>query len=150
MIQLEKITIGKYMSLLRAGDDSEQTKEITKELNKSLENFGNGIDLALFMLQKDLLVLQCKLAIEILNRNDDKATVLNSRIEKIVKQIKDKTKEHKKTNPYKNFLAWLQSVERFLGFSIDKNNDLVYFSEATKSMLVSYENQKQQIEASKK
>ena len=150
MIQLEKITIRKYMSLLRAGDDSEQTKEITKELNKSLENFGNGIDLALFMLQKDLLVLQCKLAIEILNRNDDKATVLNSRIEKIVKQIKDKTKEHKKTNPYKNFLAWLQSVERFLGFSIDKNNDLVYFSEATKSMLVSYENQKQQIEASKK
>jgi hypothetical protein len=142
MIRLENITIKEYIDLLRSGNESERLKIISEELNKSLENFGSGMDLAMFMLQKDLMVLQCKLAIAILERDNVKIDLYNSRVEKLAEEIKKKLKPIVKINPYKTFLAWLQSVEKFLGFAIDKTNDLVYFSEATKQMLSSYERQK--------
>ena len=148
MVKLEQITIKKYCDLLRAGVVTEEVKEISNELNKSLESFGSGIDLALFLLQKDLLIMQCKMAIAILERDDKKTELYKVRIEKLTKEIKGKEKKVKPVHPYNSFLSWLQAVEKYFGFSIDKNNDLVYFSEATKQMLNNYENQKKQLEQS--
>jgi hypothetical protein len=46
-------------------------------------------------------------------------------------------------------LSWILAVEKYLGFSIDRKNDLLYFTEATIQMLNSFEAQKRQIDESK-
>jgi len=136
-MELENISIENYCTLLKQGAD---TSEIDKELNTL---FGNGMDLALFMLQKDLLINQCKLAILILERDEIRAKFYSDRIDKLRKDIESKTKKVVETTPYKSFIAWIIAVEKFLAFPIDKKNDLLYFSEATKQMMNFYESQKQ-------
>jgi len=136
-MKLENISIEKYCAMLKSGMD---TSEIDKELNTL---FGNGMDLALFMSQKDLLIMQCKLAILILERDEIRAKIYSDRIDKLRIEIEKKTKKVVETTPYKSFIAWIIAVEKFLAFPIDKKNDLLYFSEATKQMMNFYESQKQ-------
>jgi len=134
-MKLENISIENYCTMLKQGAD---TTEIDKELNTL---FGNGMDLALFMSQKDLLIMQCKLAILILERDEIRAKIYSDRIDKLRTEIEKKTKKIVETTPYKSFIAWIIAVEKFLAFPIDKKNDLLYFSEATKQMINYYENQ---------
>jgi len=136
-MKLENISIENYCTMLKQGAD---TSEIDKELNTL---FGNGMDLALFMLQKDLLINQCKLAILILERDEIRAKFYSDRIDKLRIEIESKTKKVVEITPYKSFIAWIIAVEKFLAFPIDKKNDLLYFSEATKQMMNFYESQKQ-------
>jgi len=136
-MKLENISIENYCTMLKQGAD---TSEIDKELNTL---FGNGMDLALFMLQKDLLINQCKLAILILEHDEIRAKIYSDRIDKLRIEIEKKTKKVVETTPYKSFIAWIIAVEKFLAFPIDKKNDLLYFSEATKQMMNFYESQKQ-------
>jgi len=141
-MELENISIEKYLSILKGDKDKELINQINEELNKSLGSFGSGLDLSLFMQQKDLLINQCKLAILILERDEIKAKIYSDRIDKLRKDIESKTKKVVKTNPYKDFISWIIAVEKFLSFSIDKKNDLLYFSEATKQMMNFYERQR--------
>ena len=142
-MELENISIENYLSILKADKDKELMNQINEELNKSLGSFGSGLDLSLFMQQKDLLINQCKLAILILERDEIRAKIYSDRIDKLRKDIDSKTKKVVEITPYKSFIAWIIAVEKFLAFPIDKKNDLLYFSEATKQMMNFYESQKQ-------
>ena len=148
-IILENISIGQYAKMLRANNEPEKLKAIDAELSKCLGELAGGFDLALFMLQKDLLIFQCKFAVAYLDQDVKKMEVYNKKIAELTKEIERKSKVSEKQSPYKSFLAWVLSVEKYLGFSIDRENDLLYFSEATKQMLNYYEQQKKSYEESK-
>ena len=145
-IQLENISINDYAKMLRAGVDVEMIQSIEAELNGALGGIGGGFDIALFMLQKDLLIFQCKAARAWFEHDNEKLELWNKKITDLQQEIAKKTVKKEKGNPYQSFLAWILSVEKFLSFAIDKNNDLLYFAEATKQMINFYENQKKQIE----
>lgn len=145
-IQLEDISINDYAKMLRAGVDFEKIQAIEAELNRVLGGIGSGFDISLFMLQKDLLIFQCKAARAWLDHDNEKLEIWNKKITELQEQIGKKTVKKERGNPYQSFLSWILSVEKFLSFAIDKNNDLLYFAEATKQMINYYENQKKQIE----
>ena len=148
-IELQNISIREYSDMLRSGVNKETIQQIESELSKVLDKIGSGMDLALFMLQKDLLIFQCKLALAIFEFDNEKAKLFEKKINELRKELDKKVKKAEKPNPYKSFLSWILAVEKYLGFAIDKNNDLLYFVEATKQMLNHYEQQKKQIEENK-
>ncbi len=145
-VELKDISINQYCNLLREGVDVELLNEIDKELTKAIGSAANGFDLALFMLQKDLLVFQCKMAKAYFEFDSSKNDIYNNKITELQEQIAKKTVKKERGNPYQSFLAWILAVEKYLSFAIDKNNDLLYFSEATKQMINHYEAQKAQLE----
>ena len=149
IVELQNISIAGYSKMLRSGADKEQIALIDSELSKSLGGLGDGLDLNLFMLQKDLLIFQCKFAFAILDIDDAKIELYQKKIDELRKQVESKSKKVENQNPYKSFLAWILAVEKYLCFAIDKNNDLLYFAEATKQMLNHYEAQERQYEENK-
>lgn len=147
MIKIEDYTIKQYAKMLKEHrpTDLELIKQIDAELSNALSNFGNGQNIGLFLLQKDLLILECKLVLAFLSMDSELEKKLGVRIEKLRKEVEDKTKKIPQKNPYKSFLDWILGVEKYLSFSIDRNNDLLYLVEATMQMLTYYENQEKQI-----
>ena len=151
MINLQDYTIHQYASMLKNNVESskELISQIDAELSKQLSNFGTGENIALFLLQKDLLVLQCKIALAFLDMDDELQKKLSKRIEALKKEVERLSKKENKKTPYKSFLTWILSVEKHLQFSINRENDLEYLVEATTQMLNFYENQKRQLEENK-
>ena len=152
IIELQNISIADYCKLLRSGNDKEIVKLIEAEFISLLGNLTGSVDLSLFLLQKDLLIFQCKYAIAMFAFENEKLPTLDKKIKDIQEQLNKKLKKSentKKPNPYKNLLSWILAVEKYLGFAIDKNNDLLYFIEATQQMMSHYEAQKKQYEDSK-
>ena len=151
MINLQDYTIHQYASMLKNNIESnkELISQIDAELSKQLSNFGTGENIALFLLQKDLLVLQCKMALAFLDMDDELQKKLSKRIEVLRKEVERLSKKENKKTPYKSFLTWILSVEKHLQFSINRDNDLEYLVEATTQMLNFYENQKRQLEENK-
>jgi hypothetical protein len=148
-LTLKDVTIAEYCDMLKAGVDVVTLKEINDQLTKSLGDLGVGFDLDVFMMQKDLLLLQCKQAIAILDFDGERVAFLDERIKSIKKELAGKEKKTENKDPYKSFLSWVLAVEKYLGFSIDRSNDLLYFTEATIQMLNHFEAQKRQIDESK-
>ena len=151
MINLQDYTIHQYASMLKNNVESnkELISQIDAELSKQLSNFGTGENIALFLLQKDLLVLQCKMTLAFLDMDDELQKKLSKRIEALRKEVERLSKKENKKTPYKSFLTWILSVEKHLQFSINRDNDLEYLVEATTQMLNFYENQKRQLEENK-
>ncbi len=151
MINLQDYTIHQYASMLKNNVESnkELISQIDAELSKQLSNFGTGENIALFLLQKDLLVLQCKMALAFLDIDDELQKKLSKRIEALRKEVERLSQKENKKTPYKSFLTWILSVEKHLQFSINRDNDLEYLVEATIQMLNFYENQKRQLEENK-
>lgn len=151
MINLQDFTIHQYASMLKNNVESnkELISEIDAELSKQLSNFGTGENIALFLLQKDLLVLQCKMALAFLDMDEEVQKKLSKRIEALRKEVERLSQKENKKTPYKSFLTWILSVEKHLQFSINRENDLEYLVEATTQMLTFYENQKRQLEENK-
>ena len=151
MINLQDYTIHQYASMLKNNVESnkELISQIDAELSKQLSNFGTGENIALFLLQKDLLVLQCKMTLAFLDMDDEIQKKLSKRIEALRKEVERLSKKENKKTPYKSFLTWILSVEKHLQFSINRENDLEYLVEATIQMLNFYENQKRQLEENK-
>jgi hypothetical protein len=151
MINLQNYTIHQYASMLKNNIESnkELISQIDAELSKQLSNFGTGENIALFLLQKDLLVLQCKMALAFLDMDDEIQKKLSKRIEALRKEVERLSQKENKKTPYKSFLTWILSVEKHLQFSINRDNDLEYLVEATIQMLTFYENQKRQLEENK-
>ena len=151
MINLQDYTIHQYASMLKNNVESnkELISQIDAELSKQLSNFGTGENIALFLLQKDLLVLQCKIALAFLDMDDELQKKLSKRIEALRKEVERLSKKENKKTPYKSFLTWILSIEKHLQFSINRDNDLEYLVEATIQMLNFYENQKRQLEENK-
>ena len=151
MINLQDYTIHQYASMLKNNVESnkELISQIDAELSKQLSNFGAGENIALFLLQKDLLVLQCKMTLAFLDMDDELQKKLSKRIEALRKEVERLSKKENKKTPYKSFLTWILSVEKHLQFSINRDNDLEYLVEATTQMLNFYENQKRQLEENK-
>lgn len=151
MINLQDYTIHQYASMLKNNVESnkELISQIDAELSKQLSNFGAGENIALFLLQKDLLVLQYKMALAFLDLDDELQKKLSKRIEVLKKEVERLSKKENKKTPYKSFLTWILSVEKHLQFSINRENDLEYLVEATTQMLNFYENQKRQLEENK-
>ena len=151
MINLQDYTIHQYASMLKNNVESnkELISKIDAELSKQLSNFGAGENIALFLLQKDLLVLQCKMTLAFLDMDDELQKKLSKRIEALRKDVERLSQKENKKTPYKSFLTWILSVEKHLQFSINRDNDLEYLVEATTQMLNFYENQKRQLEENK-
>ena len=151
MINLQDYTIHQYASMLKNNVESskELISKIDAELSKQLSNFGTGENIALFLLQKDLLVLQCKMTLAFLDMDDEIQKKLSKRIEALRKEVERLSQKENKKTPYKSFLTWILSVEKHLQFSINRENDLEYLVEATTQMLNFYENQKRQLEENK-
>lgn len=151
MINLQDYTIHQYASMLKNNVESnkELISEIDAELSKQLSNFGTGENIALFLLQKDLLVLQCKMTLAFLDMDEEVQKKLSKRIETLRKEVERLSQKENKKTPYKSFLTWILSVEKHLQFSINRENDLEYLVEATTQMLTFYENQKRQLEENK-
>ena len=151
MINLQDYTIHQYASMLKNNveSDKELISQIDAELSKQLSNFGTGENIALFLLQKDLLVLQCKMALAFLDMDEEVQKKLSKRIEALRKEVERLSQKENKKTPYKSFLTWILSVEKHLQFSINRDNDLEYLVEATIQMLNFYENQKRQLEENK-
>ena len=151
MINLQDYTIHQYASMLKNNVESnkELISQIDAELSKQLSNFGAGENIALFLLQKDLLVLQCKMTLAFLDMDDELQKKLSKRIEALRKDVERLSQKENKKTPYKSFLTWILSVEKHLQFSINRDNDLEYLVEATTQMLNFYENQKRQLEENK-
>lgn len=151
MINLQDYTIHQYASMLKNNVESnkELISEIDAELSKQLSNFGTGENIALFLLQKDLLVLQCKMALAFLDMDEEVQKKLSKRIETLRKEVERLSQKENKKTPYKSFLTWILSVEKHLQFSINRENDLEYLVEATAQMLTFYENQKRQLDENK-
>ena len=151
MINLQDYTIHQYASMLKNNveSDKELISQIDAELSRQLSNFGTGENIALFLLQKDFLVLQCKMALAFLDMDDEIQKKLSKRIEALRKEVERLSKKENKKTPYKSFLTWILSVEKHLQFSINRENDLEYLVEATTQMLNFYENQKRQLEENK-
>ena len=151
MINLQDYTIHQYASMLKNNVESnkELISEIDAELSKQLSNFGTGENIALFLLQKYLLVLQCKMALAFLDMDEEVQKKLSKRIETLRKEVERLSQKENKKTPYKSFLTWILSVEKHLQFSINRENDLEYLVEATTQMLTFYENQKRQLEENK-
>jgi hypothetical protein len=148
-LTLKDVTIAEYCDMLKAGVDVVTLKGINDLLTKALGDVGVGFDLDVFMMQKDLLLLQCKQAIAILDFDGERVAFLDERIKSIKKELAAKEKKTENKDPYKSFLSWILAVEKYLGFSIDRKNDLLYFTEATIQMLNHFESQKRQIDESK-
>ena len=148
---LQDTTILDYIELLKSGIETKKIKEINDLLSSKISGFSGGFDLELFQLQKDLLLLQCRAFISFLEHDTEKQNIYSKKVDDLKKQIEKKLnrKENKTENPYKSFLAWILTVEKYLGFAIDRNNDLLYLISATDQMLKYYENQKQNYEAQK-
>lgn len=151
MINLQDYTIHQYASMLKNNVESNKDliSEIDAELSKQLSNFGTGENIALFLLQKDLLVLQCKMTLAFLDMDEEVQKKLSKRIEALRKEVERLSQKENKKTPYKSFLTWILSVEKHLQFSINRENDLEYLVEATTQMLTFYENQKRQLEENK-
>ena len=151
MINLQDYTIHQYASMLKNNVETnkELISQIDAELSKQLSNFGAGENIALFLLQKDLLVLQCKMTLAFLDMDDELQKKLSKRIEALRKEVERLSQKENKKTPYKSFLTWILSVEKHLQFSINRENDLEYLVEATTQMLNFYENQKRQLEENK-
>jgi len=151
MINLQDYTIHQYASMLKNNVESnkELIAQIDAELSKQLSNFGTGENIAQFLLQKDLLVLQCKMALAFLDMDEEVQKKLSKRIEALRKEVERLSQKENKKTPYKSFLTWILSVEKHLQFSINRDNDLEYLVEATTQMLNFYENQKRQLEENK-
>lgn len=148
-VKLHEISINDYAKLLRTGVNLALIKQIDTELSQLLGSSNMGFDLAIFMMQKDLLIFQCKAARAYLERDNILFEKFNKKVVELSEALKKKEVKKEKSDPYKSFLAWILSVEKFLGFAIDKNNDLLYFVEATKQMLKYYDSQSAQIKANK-
>lgn len=148
-IKLEDITIEYYLKLLRSSNpiDANLVGKINEVINEAIGKGGASFDLSLFMLQKDLLIFYCKLELAKLDGDAAKSKIYAAKIQSLIENVKKKTDKKKtESTPYNSFLNWLLTVEKFLGFAIDKSNDLLYLTEATKQMLNYYEQQKKQYE----
>lgn len=148
-IQLQNIKISDYIKMLKLGEEKELLILINDELLKQTSNFkSENFDISLFLLQKDLLILQCRYAIAVFDFDETKQKMYLKKIDELREQIESKTKskEKKEVNPYNSFLEWILSVEKYLGFSIDKENDLLYFVTATTQMLNYFNSQTKQLE----
>ena len=151
MIKLEDYTIKQYAEMLKEqkASNSEILKEIDSELSKQLQNFGSGQNVGLFLLQKDLLILECKLVLAIFDFDKEAETKLRRRIDKLKTELLKISKPTSNKTPYRSFLSWILSVEKYFGKDFSYERDLLYLVEATTQMLTFYENQKQQLEKQK-
>ena len=143
MSNLEDITIEQYIKMLRSGID---VKEIDLKLQACIGVNVSSFDVGLFLMQKDLLIFQCKFAKALLDYDEKLKSFYEKKINSLRAEIEKKSPKTKKQSPYKAFLNWLSSVEQYKGFAIDKSNDLLYLAVTTKQMLNYYENQARQIE----
>lgn len=138
---MKTTTIQEYSELLLQNKDIETINRLNSEISKELES-GEVKDLSIFFLQKDLLKLKCRYAIHYFSHEPEKMELLIKKITAISNELTEKTKNIKQIDPYESFVSWLFQVEKFAGYSIDKNNTLYYLVLATKQMIKHYENQK--------
>jgi len=148
-MKLQDYTIHEYAEMLKNKTDVKIVGEIDKELNAQLNGVGTGQNIGLFLLQKDLLLLQCKRMIAVYEFDKAKELSLTKRIDKLREEIESKQKKVEVIDPYAGFLDWILSVEKYLSVPIDRENDLLYLARATKQMLSFYESQKKQLEEQK-
>jgi hypothetical protein len=141
-IKLEDLSISDYAKLLRANNEKELLKSIDNLIISSLGNLAAVQDVSIFLKQKDLLIFQCKFAQAYLLGDSAKMKLYTEKAEALQKELESKKPKNEGKTPYKVFLSWVLSVEKYLGFSIDRQNDMLYFVEATKQMLNSYNNEK--------
>ena len=148
---LKETTIRQYLLMLKIDSNPYLAYQINELLNSKIQNFSGGFDLALFQMQKDMLLLKCKALIAMLEFDKERQAKYEERAEQLRKEIEKKTKQKEtgKVDPYESFLDWLLVLKKYYGSEIDQDGDLVYLVYATKQMMNYYKAQEKQIEESK-
>lgn len=147
---LKNTKISEYIDLLKAGTDTEKIKDIDSLLSSMIAGVTGGFDLALFQMQKDLLLYQCKYLLAMFDFDSAKMELYAKRMENLQLSLKKKQRKAEKSDPYESFLQWILTLKKYYGSDIDTSNDLLYLVSATKSMMNWYNVQNQQIENNKK
>ena len=149
---LSEITIGQYLEMLKTKNNPEKLEEINTALNSSIESLENGFDLHLFQLQKDMILIQCRLLMAKLEFDSELVEKYTRKLKQLKKQIDEKTKTQRNEakDPYKAFIEWLLALKKYYGSDINRGEDLLYLASATNQMLNFFESQKQQLEKSKR
>ena len=127
---LKETTIRQHLLMLKIDSNPYLAHQINELLNSKIQNFSGGLDLALFQMQKDMLLLKCKALIAMLEFDKERQTKYEERAEQLRKEIEKKTKQKEtgKVDPYKSFLDWLLVLKKYYGSEIDRDNDLVCIS----------------------
>lgn len=147
---LKNTKISEYIELLKEGTDVLRIKEIDNLLSSKISGVTGGFDLALFQMNKDLLLFQCKYLLAMFDFDSKKMELYSKRIEDLRKVMESKKKKAVKTDPYTSFLQWILTLKKYYGSDIDTNNDLLYLISATDQMMKFYKAQETQIENNKR
>jgi hypothetical protein len=146
---LQEVTIKEYIDLLKHKRNPERANEINEALGSKISGITGGFDLALFQLEKDHLLIQCKLLIAVCEFDEEKRERYSTRAKELRDAIKKKNAKKKKSgdDPYQSLIEWLFCLKKYFGSDVDQNSDLTCLVSATKQMLKFYQSQKEQIEA---
>jgi len=156
---LTETTIREYLEMLKDGKATKEFQEISDLLNSKINDITGGMDLALFQLAKDQLLIKGKwlknyllFAKTKIPEYQENMIRYSKRDEELQQEIDKKTaqKGKEETNPYKSFLEWLLVLKKYYGSDIDQSNDLLYLVSATEQMMKFYANQEKQIEKQKR
>jgi hypothetical protein len=147
---LKNTKISEYIQLLKDGTDTKKIKEIDSLLSSRISGVSGGFDLALFQMNKDLLLFQCKYLLAMFDFDSEKMALYAKRMEDLRLILKKKEKKAEKVDPYQSFLQWILTLKKYYASDIDTNNDLLYLISATESMMRYYKSQDTQIEKQKR
>jgi hypothetical protein len=147
---LKNTKISEYIELLEDGSDIQKIKEIDDLLASKISGVSGGFDLALFQMNKDLLLFQCKYLIAMFEFDNEKMELYAKRMEDLRLTLKKKEKEAIKSDPYTSFLQWLFTLKKYYGSEIDREKNLIELVVATEQMMRYYKAQEQEIENQKR
>ena len=133
---LYQIKISDYENMLLTDKD---TTDIDKAINDEL---GGSQNLKLFLLLKDEIILLHRIEIAKIQGKADEVL----KLEKLFKKAHEKTANAmpEKTDLYKSFVSWRNTVEKWRGSEIPSERNLYYLCEAAKSMKAEIEAKQKQ------
>jgi len=146
---LKNTKISEYIELLEDGSDIQKIKEIDDLLASKISGVSGGFDLALFQMNKDLLLFQCKYLIAMFEFDNEKMELYAKRMEDLRLTLKKKENQAIKSDPYTSFLQWLFTLKKYYGSEIDREKNLIELVVATEQMMRYYKAQEQEIEKQK-
>ena len=139
---LYQVKIADYENMLLMDKD---TTDIDKAINDEL---GGSQNLKLFLLLKDEIILLHRIEIAKIQGKADEVL----KLEKLFKKAHEKTANAmpEKTDRYKSFVSWRNTVEKWRGSEIPSERNLYYLCESAKSMKAEIEAKQKAYEKNKR
>ena len=125
--------------------DKKDTTDIDKAISEEL---GSTENVKLFLLLKDEIILLHRIEIAKIQGKADEVL----KLEKLFKKAHEKTANAmpEKTDRYKSFVSWRNTVEKWRGSEIPSDRNLYYLCESAKSMKAEIEAKQKAYEKNKR